>query len=191
MAVKKEAPKTKVVTEEGRMSYVNVFQPRAAEEGGKEKYSLCFLFSKKSKTGKRIKAQMDAAVQAAIEIGKTGKWGGKIPPLSKLKLPLRDGDEERPDDEVYAGMWFVNCSSDTKPGVVDEDVQEIISADEFYSGCYGKVSVNFYPFNNAGSKGVACGLNNVQKTRDGERLGGRDSAENDFGGGEEEDDELV
>jgi hypothetical protein len=138
------------------------------------KYSVCLLIPKSDKdTLKKINAAIEAAKQQGVSL-----WGGKIPP--NLKLPLRDGDEERPDQPEYEGMYFINASSKTAPGVVDKNVQPILDSTEVYSGCYARVSINFYPFNKAGNKGVACGLNNVQKIADGDYLGGRSRAEDDF-----------
>lgn len=182
---------TKVVTGEVRLSYVHIFEPTAIDEGSEEKYSVSVIIPKSDKqTLKRVRE----AIEAAKEQGKTKKWGGKLPP--KLKLPLRDGDEERPDDEAYADSYFFNCSSKQKPGVVDKKCNPIIDAEEVYSGCYGRVSVNFYPFDTSGSKGVAAGLNNVQKLKDGDPLGGRSRAEDDFGDGfgsdfDDDDDPLA
>jgi len=107
---------------------------------------------------------------------------------SAVKLPLRDGDTERPDDENYAGKMFVNANCKTKPGLIEKNGMEIIDTTEFYSGCYGKASVTFYAFNSNGNKGIACGLNNIMKTRDGEPLGGRSRAVDDFANDIEEDD---
>lgn len=177
---------TKVVTGKVRFSYANVFTPKAIEEGAKEKYSVALLIPKEDKaTVKKI----NAAIEAAKELGKA-KFGGKIP--ATLKLPLRDGDEERPEDETYAGMYFINANSDSKPGIIDTggkkivedpgsatEFDEYISNEEFYSGCWGKASVNFYAFNMK-NKGIACGLNNLLKLEDGDRLAGTDSATNDF-----------
>ena len=120
---------------------------------------------------------MKAAIEAAKQAG-LSKFGGKIP--ANLKLPLRDGDTEREDDEVYAGKYFINANAKTKPGIVDKGGNPIIDTTEFYSGCYGHASITFYAFNTSGNKGIACGLNNLMKTRDGEMLGGRASAEDDF-----------
>lgn len=174
---------TKVVTgKQTRFSYANVFEPKSIN-GGDAKYSCALLIDKKDK---KTLEKIDNAIKAAIEEGK-GKWGGKVP--KKLKLPLRDGDEER-DDEAYAGKMFLNANSSTKPGVVDEDLNQILDSDEFYSGCYGRASVNFYAFNSNGNVGIACGLNNLQKLADGDRLSGGSSAEDDFGDMEEEDDLL-
>lgn len=166
---------TKVITGLVRFSYADaIWEPKAVEEGGEKKYSVALLIPK---TDKKMKAELDAAVEAAREAGKS-LWGGKIP--TKLKLPIRDGDEEKPDDEAYAGHWFINATSKTKPGIVDKDTKPILDRDELYSGCYGRASINFFPFKNK-SNGVACGLNNVQKLKDGEAFSGRASAEDDFG----------
>lgn len=156
---------TKVVTGLVRFSYANVFEPKASEEGATPKYSVQLLIPKKDKD---TVAKINAAVEAAKKAGVT-TFGGKIPAV--LKLPLRDGDEERGDNPVYAGHYFINCNSVNKPNVVDSTAAPIQDKDEFYSGCYGHASVKFYAF--AGkSKGIACGLNSVMKKKDGEPLGG-------------------
>ena len=106
-----------------------------------------------------------------------------------MKTPLRDGDDEREDDEAYAGAMFVNANSSNKPGLVDADLNPILDKSEFYSGCYGRASINFYAYDSNGSKGIACGLNNLQKFEDGERLaGGGSTAEEDFGSLDDADD---
>lgn len=167
---------TKVITSGlVRFSYAAVFEPKAMEGQEKKKYSVSVLIKKSDK--KNI-AAIEAAVEAAKQAGKASKFAGKI---TGLKLPMRDGDIDRSDDPVYAGHMFVTASSDMKPQVVDEDLNPILDREEFYSGCYGRISMNFYPFNAAGNKGVACGLNNIQKLKDGEKLSGGASAEDDFG----------
>ena len=120
------------------------------------------------------------AIDAAIEAG-TGKFGGKTPNKAALKLPLRDGDIEK-DDEAYAGAMFLNANSQTPPQIVDEHVAPVLDRAEVYSGCYARVSLSFYAFNTNGNKGIACGLGNIQKLRDGDVLGGGHvSASSDFG----------
>lgn len=168
------APSTKVVTGKVRFSYANIWQPRAIAEGQDPKYSLCVLIPKSDvDTLRKIKAATEAAKQAGMSL-----WGGKIP--GNLKTPLRDGDVDRPDQPEYQGHYFLNASSKQKPGIVDKNVQPIIDQSEVYSGCYGRVSINFFPFNQAGNKGVGCGLQNIQKLAEGEPLGGRSRAEDDF-----------
>ena len=177
---------TKVITGKVRFSYVNIFKSRAFKAGQDEKFSVCLLIPKEDKaTIKKIKAAIDEAIQEGI----SSKWGGKKP--ANLKLPLRDGDDERADEaEEYVGMYFLNANSNQKPGIVDKDLNEILDPDEVYSGCWGRASINFYAFNSNGNRGVGVGVNNIQKLSDGERLGAaRASAESDFGGEDFEDEE--
>lgn len=104
-------------------------------------------------------------------------------------MPLRDGDTDKDGDDVYAGHYYVNAKSSTRPGVVDKNRSPITDEEEVYSGIWAYISVTFYPYNVNGNRGVACGLNNVMKYKDGERLGGRVSAEADFAGLDMEDDD--
>ena len=164
-----------------RISFANIFEPKSIN-GGEAKYSVSCLIPKEDK--KPLLA-IHKAVEAAKEDGKTRKWGGKIPP--NLKLPLRDGDIDRPDDENYQEHFFVNASSKDAPQVVDRHVQPVTDPMMVYSGCYCNVSVNFYAFNANGNRGVAAGLGNVQFVKDGERLSGKASAESDFDALDDED----
>lgn len=176
---------TRIVTGEVRLSYAHVWEPNSIN-GGKPKYSVSLIIPKSdTATISAIERAIDAAIEAGI-----GKFGGKRPNKAALKLPLRDGDVER-DDEAYAGSMFVNANSITAPQIVDENVQPILDRTEVYSGCYARVSLSFYAFNTNGNKGIACGLGNIQKLRDGEPLGGnRISAEDDFGAFAASDDFL-
>lgn len=177
----KETIPTKVITGKVRFCYAHVFEPTSVgEDEGNKKYSISILIPK---SDTKTLAKIESAIKAATEAG-ISKFGGKVP--KNLKTPLRDGDEER-DDEVYAGHMFLTANSGMKPGIVDADLNPIMDRDEFYSGCYGRASINFYAFNTAGNKGIACGLQNLQKLEDGERLAGTQaSAEEDFG----DDDDL-
>lgn len=176
---------TKVITGKCRLSYVHIFKPQAIDDSTEPKYSVCLLIPKSDKaTLTKIKAAVEAAKQAGI-----AKYGGKIP--ANLKTPLRDGDEERSDQPEYAGCYFLNASSKTKPGVIDRNKEEILDSTEVYSGCYGRASLNFFAFNTAGNKGVACGLNNIQKLADGDYLGGRSRAEDDFADDLGDDDDFL
>ena len=179
---------TKVITGVNtRWSYVNAWEPKSIN-GGAPKYSVSLIIPKSdTKTIEKIQA----AIQAAYEEGQ-GKLKGNgksVPALSVLKTPLRDGDAERPDDEAYADSYFVNANSGTAPGIVDADRNPIIDRSEVYSGVYGRASINFYDFNSNGNKVIACGLNNLQKIRDGEPLGGKTRAEDDFA--TEDDDDFL
>ena len=165
---------TKVVTGIVRLSYAHVWEPNSIN-GGTPKYSVSLIIPKSDK--KTIDA-INTAVDNAIKEG-ISKFGGKIPNKAALKLPLRDGDIER-DDEAYKNAFFVNANSTTPPQIVYTRVQPILERSEVYSGCYAKVSINFYAFNSNGNRGIACGLGNIQKIRDGEPLGGKSSAADDF-----------
>ena len=177
--------KTKVVTGTVRLSYANVWEPKSIN-GGTEKYSVSMLIPKSDK--KTIDA-INKAVDAAIEEG-IAKFGGKKPNKTAIKLPLRDGDTER-DDEAYANSYFVNANSTTPPQIVDQNVNPILNRSEVYSGVYARVSINFYAFNTNGNKGVACGLGNIQKVRDGQPLGNRSSASDDFTAIDDADDDFL
>lgn len=158
---------TKVITDKVRFSYVKVFEP-----DDRNKYSVSILIDKKDTN---TLSKIEKAIQAAIDLG-AAKLGGK---KKGLKLPLRDGDEEKEDD-IYQGKMFVNANSVNKPGIVDKNLDPLMEKEEFYSGCYGRASLNFYAFDYEGKKGIACGLNNLQKLEDGERLGAQSSAQDDF-----------
>ncbi|MCX7749194.1 MAG: DUF2815 family protein [Clostridia bacterium] len=172
---------TKVITGVVRLSYANVWEPKSIN-GSAEKFSVSVIIPKSdTKTINAINAAVDHAIKESA-----GKFGGKIPNKASLKLPLRDGDAER-DDEAYKGSYFVNANSKTAPQIVDKDLNPILDKTEVYSGCYARVSLTFYAFNSNGNKGIACGLGNIQKIRDGESLGGRSSAEDDFASAAEDD----
>ena len=163
-----------------RFSYLNCWEPNSVN-GSEPKYSVSAIIPKSDK--KTI-----AAINAAIEQAKKesiSKWGGKVP--ANLKLPLRDGDIDRPDDEAYKDAVFFNANSRQAPQVVDAHVQPILDQSEVYSGCYGKISVTFYGYNSNGNRGIAAGLGNIQKLKDGESLGGRSTAAEDFETEEDED----
>lgn len=184
MANKVNNPMKVITGPDTRWSYANVWEPKAIN-GGTPKYSVSLIIPKSDTvTIKKI----EAAIEAAYKEGEAKLKGNgrSVPALSVLKTPLRDGDAERPDDEAYANAYFVNANSATAPGIVDADRQPILDRSEVYSGVYGRASINFYAFNSNGNKGIACGLNNLQKIRDGEPLGGKSRAEDDFTDGDED-----
>ena len=171
MNFNKRISDTTVRIGEVRFSYAHVFEPHSSN-GGDPKYSVSVLVPKDNTQAVKL---IEDAVNAAKQLGKQNKWGGKIP--GNCKNPLRDGDTEREDDPIYEGCYFFNASASTKskPAVKVVDGGEMFDAmdsEEFYSGCYGAAVINFYPYDANGNRGVAAGLNVVVKTRDGEKLGG-------------------
>lgn len=173
---------TKIITGKVRLSFANIWEPKSIN-GGEEKYSTSILIPKSDKeTLRKYKEVENLLKQEAMSKNK-----GKLP--RKFHTLLRDGDEERPDDEAYAGHYFFNASSKNKPGIakpIGKDAtgktkfEEITDTTEVYSGCYVKASVNFYLFDTNGNRGIAAGLNNIVKMQDGEPLAGRASVSSDF-----------
>lgn len=168
---------TKVITGTVRFSYLHVWEPTAMEGEQEKKYSVSLIISKDDKA---TVAKVKAAIKAAEEQGKTSKFGGKIP-TTKFRVAFQDGDIERPEDEAYENSYFINAKCKNKPGLVDKNLNPIMDQDDLYSGCFGRASITFYPYNANGSKGIAAGLNNLQKLKEGDPLGSRSTAENDFG----------
>lgn len=166
---------TKVVTGVVRLSYANVWEPKSIN-GGAEKFSVSLIIPK---ADTKTLGAIQKAIDSAIEEGR-GKFGGKVPSKATLKLPLRDGDVDRPDDEAYTNCYFINANSSSAPEIVDKSLNPVLNRSEVYSGVYARVSINFYAFNSNGNRGIACGLGNIQKVRDGEPLGGKTSASDDF-----------
>lgn len=175
------ANNTTITTGKVRFSYCHLNAPVKALGSDREKYGMSVIIPKSDKT---TVAAVKSAIDEAKKIGASSKWGGKIP--GNVRSPLRDGDTDRPNDEAYAGSYFFNCSAnaDRRPRLFDANVQEILDPMEVYSGCWGRVNVNFYPYDVNGNRGVGVGLNLVQKLEDGEALGGSTpSAMQAFGDG--------
>ena len=177
---------TKVITgPKTRWSYANVWDAKSIN-GGAPKYSVSLIIPK---SDVKTVAKINAAIEAAYTEGESKLKGNgrSVPALTAIKTPLRDGDVERPDDPAYANSYFINANSATAPGIVDADRNPILERSEVYSGVYGRASISLYAFNSNGNKGIACGLNNLQKISDGEPLGGRSRAEDDFDTDDDDD----
>lgn len=172
-----------------RLSYANVFEPRSFN-GQDPKYSVSLLVSKDDKETLKV---ISEAIAEAKERDKDKRWKGKIP--SNLRTPVRDGDEDRPDDENYTNHYFLNANADAKrpPRLLTRVKGEIATESDIYSGCYAIAIVNFYGYNTAGNQGVGCGLVGLQKFEDGERLSGGSFNEDEleFDEVEESDDDFL
>lgn len=172
---------TKVLTGEVRLSYANLTTPRAPQQGGEPKYSVTLLIPK---TDTATIADINASIKAAYDDGVTKKWGGAHP---AQKVIVHDGDGLRPSGLPFGdeckGCWVLTASTKNKPQVVGIDNLDCeLAPSDIYSGMYARVTINFFAYDTAGSKGVGCGLGNVLKTRDGEALAGGASAASDFEG---------
>lgn len=171
-----------VTTGKVRLSYCYIWQPQVPQSGGEAKYSTTILIPKSDvNTLNAIYAEMETTKQAGI----SSAWGGSLPPI--VKIPLYDGDGVRPSGEPFGseckGHMVITGSSKTQPYAVDLNMQPILNPSEVYSGCYARVSINFFAYNQNGNKGIGCGLNGIQKIADGEPLAGGVSAQEAFGGG--------
>lgn len=173
---------TKVLLTNVRLSYPALFEPRGFE-GQEPKYSASLIIPKGDKES--LKVTQEAIENAKKEGLERGTWkGNKLP--ANLKSPVRDGDTDRPDDDVYEDAYFINANSKYAPAVVGKEKDRAtgkaitLGEDDVYAGCYVNVTINFYGYSAAGNNGIAAGLGNVQKEADGEHLGGRSSAESDF-----------
>lgn len=181
---------TRVITgPRTRWSYLNAWEAKSIN-GSSPKFSVSLIIPKSDQ--KTIDA-INRAIETAYKEGESKlKGNGKsVPALTAIKTPLRDGDLERPDDPAYANCYFLNANSTTAPGIVDVDCNPILTRSEVYSGVYGRASINFYPYNTNGSRGIAVGLNNLQKISDGEPLGGKTRAEDDFADCTDDDDDYL
>ena len=173
-----------LITPPGIASYAFVWKPQPSMTAGQEpKYAITLVVSKKTDLTPLRKACEAAAIK------KFGDRALKLIKLGKISLPFRDGDEDREDDDLYAGKIFFAAKSNQQPRVVDEDLQPITDQFEFYSGCKCRISVWPYGYDVNGNKGVAFSLNNVQKLADGERLSGRQAPEDEFGDDHDDDDD--
>ena len=179
---------TRVTTgKETRFSYVNVYEPKSIN-GSAPKYSVSLIIPKTdTETVNKIKAAIRTAYRDGE--GRLKGNGRTVQSLESLKTPLRDGDTERSGDEAYAGCWFLNATAQLQPKIFDVYKNEVTEPGFIYSGCYGRASLNFYAYNSNGNKGIACGLNGLQKIRDGEQLGGRGNVANDFDVEADDDDD--
>lgn len=172
---------TKCLTGEVRLSFVHLTRPYS-NKGGEPKYSCTLLVPK---TDTATYNDLKSALNAAYEIGVSDKWKGSRP---QLRYPvIYDGDGVRPSGEAFGdeckGHWVITASSMQQPQVVHQsNIRVQLAETDIYSGMYARVTLNFFPYDTSGSRGVGCGLGNVLKTKDGEPLSGRASAESDFAG---------
>lgn len=175
--VKKDSKNVRFTTPFFRVSFPNVFKPKAAFQGQEPTYNVQMLFAKEGK----FKADLTELKTLVREVAKK-KFGDTLPGTknSPFKWPLRDGSEK--ELEAYKGMIFANAKSKNKPGIIDSQRNDIISPDDFYAGCYARATISIFAFakQELGSYGVAFGLDNLQKVADGAAFSGKKAAKDDF-----------
>jgi len=161
----------KVTTPEFRVSFPNVFKPKAAFEGQEAVYSIQMLFPKSS--------DLKDLKKLCVEVA-TKKWGTKEKWPKNLRMPFKSGDEKNLDN--YKGMTVVEARSKLRPGLVDRHLNEIgdLEQSDFYAGCWARATLTCYAYEKAGNKGVSFGLQNIQKLRDDTAFSGKRNAKDDF-----------
>jgi len=172
----------KVLTPAFRISFPNVFKPRAAFDGQEPTYNIQMLFPKNEADipEKLRKFGTDlSSVKKALAAACRKEWGEKSK-WPKFKHPvIRDG-EEKSDLAQYKGMFFINSKSKYAPGIVNQRNEEIISAEEFYAGGWARATLNVYTYDNKFGAGVQLGLQNLQFLMDDESFSGKRNAKDDF-----------
>ncbi len=169
----------KVSTPIFRVSFPAVFEAKAMEEGQTPKFSVCAIFdpSKFTAKDKELWKAMEALADS-VSMDKFKKKLGQLP--ANYKKPFRDGAEKADLAGFGEGKVFCNLSSKMRPGLIALDRTIITDVSDFYPGCYARATITCYAYDNKG-KGVAFGLQNLQKLKDGDRLDSRTDAQDDFG----------
>jgi hypothetical protein len=157
-----------------RFLWPYVFEKRVNDEG-EDKYEVLIQIPYENK---KMIALFEAAIEEAIKRGFSGELSDKSTfkkgtKEGALKTPLKDGADK--EDAEYGALFegYMYCTAKTqrRPTVIDENGQQILDPEKFYSGAIGAVSITVFPYNNR-AQGVGVQLNHIMKLNDGERIGG-------------------
>jgi hypothetical protein len=190
-----KSERIRLLTPTFRVSFPDVFVKRVFQGQGEAsgRYACAALFSGfEMKEGRTI-----IRVPAAWSPKDQEKWKALIAACNKVsvdafKKPMSELDRavyelpfHRGEEKEYAGygpgvVYVTMSAKNIKPTVVGRDLTTPLGPEDFYAGSYARASVTPFAFNNIG-KGIALGLNHLQKLRDGERLDAFTSTEDDFG----------
>lgn len=173
--------RVRLVTPVFRASFPQVFKAEAFD-GGAAKYSLTAIWTPDNFTA-NDKARW-AEIQNALDVESKKRFRmayAKLP--ANYKKGIRDGAEKAHLAGYGEGKLFATLSTKIRPGVVNLQREPISveegNEDEIYPGCYCRATVNVYGYDNR-SKGLALGLMNLQKIKDGERFDSKVEASADF-----------
>lgn len=163
------------LTPEFRAGFISVFKATAQKNAdgtmNKAKYSIRALFPPDTD----ISVLKAKAKEAAEE-----KWGSTIP--KNLRSPFRTNEQlDKPVQGVGDDWIVVTFSSGEdrrRPGLVNENNEDIINEADVYSGAWYRVQCNAYGYEVSGNRGISFGLENCQKLRDDEPIGGGRMAAN-------------
>lgn len=192
-----QAGRKTLLTPRFRVSFPQVFEKKAFQEGQTARYSLVGLFQgfgvtdgstdydKLPKEWSPKERERWKAIMAAVDKASVEKFKKPVLVMAKastFKFPLHRGEEKEYGGYGPGVVFFTMGSTKRKPGIVNKNGESLTQDgnEEFYAGCWARASVNPYAFDKMG-KGVAIGLGNIQKLGEGERLDAFSSAEDDFG----------
>lgn len=174
-----------LVTGECRLSFCNLLEPKAINNVGPLNYSVKILIPKSDQaTLAALGKARDVARQNGVTEGKKPFAPFSAAKLATMNISLKDGDVDFPDNPECAAHWVINAKTpqDKPPGVLDAKRERITNPTDIYSGMYGRVHIQLYPYDKAGNQGIGISLQNVMKTKDGDPLGGaRKRPEDVFG----------
>lgn len=163
------------VTPVFRAAFVNLFEPKAADEdkpNAKPKYGLTMLFQE----GEDLADIKKLATQLMKD-----KFGDKSKWPKGFNKPWRDQAEKDKDNEdatgktydgFESGNLFMNASTEQQPEVTDEGLNPVVSSKTVYSGCMMRAYITMFWYEKKGNFGIGVSLGPVQKIDDGEPLGG-------------------
>jgi hypothetical protein len=166
-----------------RLCFPKVWEPSRMEEGSKLLYSASILFPRDADLSVMVSELTDAA-NKKFGNGWKAKCMGKVignPKGSTITFPFRDGEEREQFGGYEAGSYFVNVTSESRPGVVDAQTRPITDRDDIYAGVWALVTLRPFAYDAKAKKGVSLGLQNIMKLADAEPLGGvKPKAEDEF-----------
>ncbi len=168
----------KFTTDIFRLSFPQLHEPkqfmRKGKPEGKPKFQATMLFPV-DHDRKRMNIEIR---KAAAEL-----WGPDKAKWPKtFRMPWRKGDEKS-DYAGYEGMVYATCATIQKPGMITRNKKPVM-ADEieevFYPGCFARAVVVAKAYEMGRDAGVTLYLQHIQKTDEGERLGGGGDPTNEF-----------
>lgn len=178
------AEKKKLITPIFVARFINLYSPmkNMKESDPRVRYGLTAVFTP-AKFSPKDKLRWKAMQEAGAELFQSAFKKSMEKAPSTYKKAFRDGEEKEELGGFGAGTIFLNMTSTLRPQVVDTDGVTVITKEEasvkLYDGVFCRGSGNFFSFDGDG-KGIAFGLNNVKKVKDGERMDGRTDASEDF-----------
>ncbi len=160
--------KFECVTPEGRTSFMNVFTRKTWEDNDEGDYQVTVLFDKQEDL---------MGVKEIVDQALADEFGSNVP--STLEMPWKKGedclDKEGNVRDGYEGKVVIRAKSKYQPIILGPDAQQLtdLDKDTFESGDYGRIKVQAKVWEYAGKRGISLYLKVIQKTKTGEKFGGK------------------